>query len=79
MRGSREHGEQVVGAGIEEDSVLAYAGVVQRVNEFWPDLCVTALVLLAHAGVEHHPESDCLHGGCLVVIGAFAARRLQRL
>ena len=68
MRGAREHREKMIGAGIEEDAVLVHACVVQCVNQFRPDLCVPALVFLAHAGVEHHPESDCLHCGCLFVV-----------
>jgi DNA-binding transcriptional LysR family regulator len=39
---------------------------VQRVNELGPDLRVTPFVFFAHAGVEHHPESDCLHCACLL-------------
>ena len=65
---ARQNGEKMVRACVEEDPIVTHAGVVQCINQFGPDLRVTSFVFLAHAGVEHHPESDCFHCGLSPVV-----------
>jgi DNA-binding transcriptional LysR family regulator len=73
--GARKDGKKVVGTGIEEDAVIAHAGLTQCINQLGPDLLVPALVFLAHAGVEHHPESDCLHCDLSPVLTIYVSGR----
>src|SRR5690349_5185507 len=60
---ARQYREQMMRVVVEKDAVIAHAGVVQCIDEFRPDLPMPAFVFVAHAGVQYHPESDCLHAG----------------
>lgn len=74
-RAALEHGEEMVGAFVEENPVVADAGFAQRVGKRGPDLAMTSLVFVALTGVEHHPEGDSLHALFLLTCGFWRARR----
>jgi len=68
IAGARQDGKEVMGVRVEEDGVVAHARLLQCINQLGPDLLMPAFVFLAHAGVKHHPESDCLHCGLSPVL-----------
>ena len=45
--GARERREQRAGRFVEKDAVITHARIVQRIDEFRPDLAMPALVLVA--------------------------------
>src|SRR6516165_796817 len=48
---ARQYREQMLRALVEKDAVIPHARLMQRLNEFRPDLPMPALVLVTHAGI----------------------------